>query len=396
MDPMEIIINPPPVIEVQLEFAKGAKGDPGQGFVWRGAWSDGQSYVPYDLVLWNGSVYLCIQGIVGDNPSNTMYWDLFASKGDNGNDGAAGPNTVSTSTATGITGILKGNGATVSGLTPGTGVETWIVTPNNTNAAALGLVHTGGGQTIGGTVRATRYTAGMAATGSSHVCQLVALDNTNNSGIQVFANNLSQNVQLGWGSLAFTGSSSISTPSAMVALGTTVDSRANSGFRSRNFADSAFAGIEAAAVGIFSGATQSIVFQTGVLRAANGMGFTLGSGFANSSDNILSLRMRQAGIITFGTNVGIGSSVIDQAEINNGTLGTLRDLSLKNVIASGLIISGPFTVASLPVAASSARATTWVTNSSVDRTAANIGAVVAGGGAFPVPVICNGTDWRIL
>lgn len=72
------------------------------------------------------------------------------------------------------------------------------------------------------------------------------------------------------------------------------------------------------------------------------------------------------------------------------------NITCGNLTASGTITSGPFTVASLPVAASSARATTWVTNSSVDRSAATIGTVVAGGGSFTVPVLCNGTDWRIL
>lgn len=67
-----------------------------------------------------------------------------------------------------------------------------------------------------------------------------------------------------------------------------------------------------------------------------------------------------------------------------------------NLTASGTLRSGPFTVASLPLASTSARSTTWVTNSSVDRTSATIGNVVAGGGSFTVPVTCNGTDWRIL
>ncbi len=54
----------------------------------------------------------------------------------------------------------------------------------------------------------------------------------------------------------------------------------------------------------------------------------------------------------------------------------------------------PTTVANLPAAASSQGMRMVVTNSNAAYTA-GIGAVVAAGGAYVVPVFCDGTNWLI-
>jgi hypothetical protein len=54
----------------------------------------------------------------------------------------------------------------------------------------------------------------------------------------------------------------------------------------------------------------------------------------------------------------------------------------------------PVTVAQLPAAASS-QGMRMVVNDSNAAYTAGIGATVAAGGAFVVPVFCNGTNWLI-
>lgn len=62
------------------DFAKqGAKGA-----LWRGAWSGATAYVVDDLVSLNGSAYICKLGHTNQTPPNGTYWDLVASKGDQG------------------------------------------------------------------------------------------------------------------------------------------------------------------------------------------------------------------------------------------------------------------------------------------------------------------------
>lgn len=101
----------------------------------------------------------------------------------------------------------------------------------------------------------------------------------------------------------------------------------------------------------------------------------------------------QNGVIRFGDNwasyssdIGIGRNAAGVLEVNNSTLGTLRDLIARNTITPGV------TAASLAGAQQGARS--FVTDSTV-AAAGNFGAVVAGGGANAVPVYYDGTNWRI-
>lgn len=54
-----------------------------------------------------------------------------------------------------------------------------------------------------------------------------------------------------------------------------------------------------------------------------------------------------------------------------------------------------YTVATLPAAASNEDVMTFVTDSTVPYDVINLQEVVVGGGSYTVPVVSDGTDWRI-
>jgi hypothetical protein len=109
----------------------GADGLPGAGMVWMGAWSSVTLYLEGDGVERNGSSYIAVVENTNSAPPNAN-WDLIASKGAQGDQGiqgatgaqgiqgetgaagAAGPNSISGTTTTTFTGLLKGNGSVVS------------------------------------------------------------------------------------------------------------------------------------------------------------------------------------------------------------------------------------------------------------------------------------------
>lgn len=110
-----------------------------------------------------------------------------------------------------------------------------------------------------------------------------------------------------------------------------------------------------------------------------------------------------SGIVSWlSMGLAFGANANGVAEINSGNLvafgGSLRDLTLRNLTASGNVQGTfrptQFTVATLPSAAANTGRTVQVTDSSVDFPG-NIGATVAGGGANNVDVKSNGTNWRI-
>lgn len=59
----------------------GSAGAAGQGLTWHGAYSGVTAYVPYDVVSYNGSSYICILASTGHVPTNTTYWGLMALSG---------------------------------------------------------------------------------------------------------------------------------------------------------------------------------------------------------------------------------------------------------------------------------------------------------------------------
>lgn len=68
---------------------KGAKGDQGiqglqgTGFTYRGEYENGKTYEPRDVVTFQGSTYINKQ-LGGVIPTNTVYWDVWAAKGNTG------------------------------------------------------------------------------------------------------------------------------------------------------------------------------------------------------------------------------------------------------------------------------------------------------------------------
>lgn len=50
----------------------------------KGEYNSATTYLRLDVVLYNGSSYVCLKESVGNLPTNTEYWQLMASKGDKG------------------------------------------------------------------------------------------------------------------------------------------------------------------------------------------------------------------------------------------------------------------------------------------------------------------------
>lgn len=77
-----------------------------QTFNWRGAWSSGSNYAPYDLVEYNGSTYICTSTITGGTtaPDASADWDVFV---EGGTGGGGCPTTAHVSTETGLSSALS-------------------------------------------------------------------------------------------------------------------------------------------------------------------------------------------------------------------------------------------------------------------------------------------------
>lgn len=105
-----------------------------------------------------------------------------------------------------------------------------------------------------------------------------------------------------------------------------------------------------------------------------------------------------SGALVFGTNATLTTPTINAPVMTNPTLGVASATSLTaslSVTATTFLKSGTSTVAALPSAvASGAGARMMATDANATLTA-GIGAIVAGGGANVVPVVSDGTNWRI-
>jgi len=95
----------PQITRMAVEGIRGADGD----MSWTGAWSSATSYVANQVVYYDGSAYICIQGNSDLRPdTNTSQWTLVVSKGDAGVTGTTG--TTGTQGATGSTGATGARG----------------------------------------------------------------------------------------------------------------------------------------------------------------------------------------------------------------------------------------------------------------------------------------------
>ncbi len=119
----------------------------------------------------------------------------------------------------------------------------------------------------------------------------------------------------------------------------------------------------------------------------------------NRTVNAPSYEVASSGTILFSDgaaySVGLRASASGVLQVNSGTLGTLRDVSLRNLTASGTVTLGVFTVGTLPTAATNARARAFASDSNLAFNSTNLGSTVTAGGSNLVPVWCNGTNWVI-
>lgn len=132
----------------------GAQGDPGTNgtngtdgtsFVWKGAYDNGDAYVPNDTVSYNGSSYINIQAGTGNLPTDTSFWDPMAEKGDDGATGATGATGPAGPTGatgpTGPTGAAGTNGfiyETIDGnVTPAETTGPYSVLSRNSETTGL-------------------------------------------------------------------------------------------------------------------------------------------------------------------------------------------------------------------------------------------------------------------
>jgi hypothetical protein len=89
-------------------------------------------------------------------------------------------------------------------------------------------------------------------------------------------------------------------------------------------------------------------------------------------------------------DTGISRNAAGVVEVNNATAGAFRDVLVRQIITS------PVAVGSLQTCNSGNKgARAFVTDSNAVSFTAGIGAVVAAGGSTNVPVVCDGTNWRI-
>ena len=78
----------PQITRMAVEGIRGADGD----MTWAGEWSSSTNYVANQVVYYEGSAYVCIQGNSNLRPDlNTTQWTLMVQKGDTGATGATGP-----------------------------------------------------------------------------------------------------------------------------------------------------------------------------------------------------------------------------------------------------------------------------------------------------------------
>lgn len=124
---------------------------------------------------------------------------------------------------------------------------------------------------------------------------------------------------------------------------------ANNGLAVRNSANNAFAPLQCSEITTsgFVEVAGSVLIGAGIIRAAYSTGVILGAGFGTSNDNFTNLYLRGTGQLGFGDRVAIQSPSAGLIEINNGTLGTLRDLSARAITLSSNFINQPRSVVSL-------------------------------------------------
>jgi hypothetical protein len=69
-----------------IRYVPGPPGEDGVGFRWLGDYSSRAVYIPNDVILWpdDGNCYINILTCYGVLPSDPQYFEIFVSKGDQG------------------------------------------------------------------------------------------------------------------------------------------------------------------------------------------------------------------------------------------------------------------------------------------------------------------------
>lgn len=76
--------NRDPVVKILGGFSQNPNGDISPITVYRGEWSQYENYYIGDIVYHNGSSYLCKTDNYNVEPPDPLYWDIYASKGEDG------------------------------------------------------------------------------------------------------------------------------------------------------------------------------------------------------------------------------------------------------------------------------------------------------------------------
>jgi hypothetical protein len=97
-------LNPPGSAFWDLFADSGPQGPAGTGIIWTGVWSGATNYNQFDAVEDAGSAYVAKSSHINQQPPNATYWDLLASKGDQGPAGSNGTNGSDGNT------VLSGSG----------------------------------------------------------------------------------------------------------------------------------------------------------------------------------------------------------------------------------------------------------------------------------------------
>jgi hypothetical protein len=101
--------EPPNASYWDVLASKGDQGDTGDvGMTWMGAWDSGTTYVVDDVVESGGSAYICVLESTNNEPPNATYWAVLASKGATG---ATGPAGTGGTNATSYEGTARTNNA---------------------------------------------------------------------------------------------------------------------------------------------------------------------------------------------------------------------------------------------------------------------------------------------
>jgi hypothetical protein len=135
----------------------GTNGTDGVSFVWRGEWNSVDIYVENDVVEYEGSSYICVNGNSSEEPTTyTSDWNLMAQKGADG----AGSGTV-----TSVAALTLGTTGTDLSSTVANGTTTPVITLNvpTASAANRGALSSADWSTFNGKQAALGFTAENSA-----------------------------------------------------------------------------------------------------------------------------------------------------------------------------------------------------------------------------------------